>query len=131
MLYKALKLSRYQRSTKIRKIRKKLSSVILAPTRKLQIVPEISYSGRISIFVITSSQVTILLFLLISYELLLTLFNPFHLPHQPSHLLCAQSLDIDDHCVPDSDFLEKLYLLLCLEFLYFFRQLCQILKFKA
>ena len=73
----------------------------------------------------------VLLFLLISDELLLALLYFFHFLDQATDLFGVQSLYIDDHCVPDTNFFEKLYFFLCLEFLYFLSQLSQILKLKT
>lgn len=128
MLSKALKLTKIWKWTKLEKYAKKIIIALIVLNRELCFLATVTISSHISIFVITCSQVTILLFLLIPDELLFAFLYLFHFFHQGPDLLGVQSLDIDDHCVPDSYFLEKLYLLLCLEFLYFLCQSCQILK---
>jgi hypothetical protein len=64
---------------KMKKYGKKLSLVPSGPIKEQSISPKHMLSGNISIFVITVSQVTILLFLLISDELFFALFYPLHL----------------------------------------------------
>ena len=132
MLSKALKLTRISKQTKIRQKLEQYAKKIITNSPGLQqrVISPL-HSDSISIFVVTGCQVTVLLFLLIPNELLLAFLYFFHFLHQGSHLFGVQSLYIDHHRVPNPNSLEKLYLLLCLEFLYFLCQLSQLLKLKT
>lgn len=69
---------------------------------------------------------TILLFLLITNKLFLAFLDSLDFFHQTPYLFGGQILDVDNHGVKNANFLEKLYLLLSLEFLYFFGKLAQV-----
>ena len=88
-----------------------------------------SYSG--SEFVVTSGPVAILLFFLISDHLLFAPLNSLDFFYQRTHLLGIQPLDINNHCVNDSDLFKEVDLLLRLQKSNFFGKLCQLLELKT